>query len=121
MADRNEPPDVMLNNLQPAERRREPRRPCFIPVTYKTSNRVFADYVRNISMGGVFIETSEPCMPGEDLTMMFSFPRQTVPIRTTGTVMWMGPQGVGVQFTSPCHELSKMVDSHWSVRMKAFF
>jgi len=120
MFDDSEPPDGMQRGLQQVERRRDPRRPCFIPVTYKTSNRVFADYVRNISMGGAFIETAEACMPGEDVAMMFSFPHRDMPIRTKGTVMWKGPQGVGVQFTTPCHELQKMVDSHWSVRMKAF-
>ncbi|MDY6950448.1 MAG: PilZ domain-containing protein [Thermodesulfobacteriota bacterium] len=114
-------PEVRLDDLDPAERRAEPRKPCFIPVTYKTSNRVYADYVKNISAGGVFIETSEPCMPGEDLTMMFSFPRLEVPIRTTGTVMWKSPEGVGVQFAGPCQALQRMVDSHWSVRLKAFF
>jgi Tfp pilus assembly protein PilZ len=108
-------------HLRKADRRKDPRKPCFIPVTFATSGRVFADYVRNISASGAFIETCEPCSPGEHLTMMFSFPRRQQPIKTTGTIMWRGPKGVGVQFTAPCQDLLTMVDSHWSVRMNSFF
>ena len=39
------------------EYRQFPRKSCTLPVDYATENRFFHDLVRDISLGGVFIET----------------------------------------------------------------
>ena len=67
------------------------------------------------------METSAPCFPGQHVTIMFSFRDQVEPVKTTGEIMWKGPDGVGVRFTTANRDLERMVESHWSVRMNAPF
>ena len=100
----------LLEESLPVDRRKYPRKPCSIAVTCEIY-RVFTDFIRNISAGGVFIETSAPCLPGEHLTMMFSLPNQGEPVKTMGKIMWRAPEGVGVKFTTPSDDLQTMIES----------
>lgn len=119
MTDSAEQSDVSGVTVPQVDRRRHPRKPCFIPVTWVTSKSVFMNFIRNISAGGAFIETNAPCLPGEEVAIMFSFRDQEEPVTTTGEVMWRGPQGVGVKFTTASADFGRMVESHWSVRMNS--
>ncbi len=89
-----------LQALDRHERRRHPRKTCSIPITVG-SWRVLTEFARNISAGGVFIETSAAFSRGEHLTLMFSPPNQNTPLKLTGRVARSTPEGIGVQFTSP--------------------
>jgi Tfp pilus assembly protein PilZ len=100
-----------LEELQQDDRRRDPRKGCSIAVTYATW-RIFTDFIKNISAGGVFIETSVPFARGENLTLMFSPPNQQEAVKITGQVVWSDPNGVGVKFTSPpSKELEEILES----------
>jgi uncharacterized protein (TIGR02266 family) len=99
----------LMEELRPQERRRHARKPCAIAVTC-TMNRVFADYIKNISRGGVFIETAAPCLPGDHLAMMFSVPHQEEPVKVMGTVVRRAPEGVGVRFTSAGEDFEDMIE-----------
>ena len=110
-----------LQDLWRGYQREYPRKSCFIPVTCATSDGVFTDFVRNISAGGVFIETSEPFSVGQQLKLMFWPTDGEEPIKTTGKIMWRGPGGVGVKFTTPCNDLETMIESLWPVRVNSPF
>ena len=107
----------VLKTWDQNDRRKHPRQPCFIPVTCSTSGGVYTNFIRNISAGGAFVETSAPCVPGEYLTMMFWFPNQEEPVKTAGEIMWRAAEGVGVKFTTVNKDLERMVESHWSVQL----
>jgi len=99
----------LLEESPPSDRRRHARRPCSIGVTC-TMNRVFADYIKNISRGGVFIETDAPCLPGDHLAMMFALPNQEEPVKVMGKVVRRAPEGVGVRFTSAAEDFEHMIE-----------
>jgi Tfp pilus assembly protein PilZ len=97
--------------LEAQERRRHPRKDCSIPVTVGTW-RVFREFVKNISRGGMFIETDAPFSPGERVTLTFSYANQPNPVRITARVVRKTNRGIGVEFTTPpTAELEKIIKS----------
>jgi Tfp pilus assembly protein PilZ len=103
---------LLLQDVRASDRREHPRKSCFIEVSYTIQNRTFTDLVRNISAGGVFIITSEPLFLKQQLPLAFSYPNREKPLRMMGQVVWKGPVGVGVQFTSPPRqELMELIET----------
>jgi Tfp pilus assembly protein PilZ len=52
----------------------------------------------DISIGGVFIETSERVTVGESIVLNFTLPSLSQPLTLAGKIAWSGPQGFGVKF-----------------------
>lgn len=76
-------------------------------VEYEQLNQFFADYSRNISQGGLFIQTEEPLSPGKTLKLRITAPDLGVPLALESTVRWVvtpdeatrdNPAGMGVEF-----------------------
>ena len=81
------------------ERRKHSRKTCFFAeVDYAASNGVFTDPIKNISHGGVFIETDKTLLVGDDVTMLFSDLAQIDLIRVGGDIIRTMPTGVAVKF-----------------------
>ena len=79
------------------EKRVHPRVSCAIPVDYATQDQAYRDIIRNISVGGAFIESCDLHL-GPEITMVFSILDQEQPIKITGEVAWIGHRGIGVKF-----------------------
>ena len=82
------------------ENRRYPRVPLdvdaeFVAVGVETRVRARA---KDISLGGMFFETSAPLAYNDKLVVHVSLPGQKVPFALSGTVRWVGATGMGVQF-----------------------
>ena len=63
----------------------------------------FASYTRNISLGGVFIETESPLPFGVRVSLKFRIPTQTEPVEVDGQVRWQETEdgqvrGTGIRF-----------------------
>lgn len=101
----------LLQNWRHGERRQTPRKPFSLSVQYATEHEILTDFPRDISSGGMFIETSVPLSVGQQITLTFSPPNQKKPIRVTAEVAWTGPGGVGVRFTSSSKDLEKVMES----------
>ncbi|MDY6954351.1 MAG: PilZ domain-containing protein [Thermodesulfobacteriota bacterium] len=100
-----------LQELEAAERRKHRRKSCSIPVSVGTW-RVFREFAKNISRGGMFIGTSASFSPGEHVTLTFSPPNQEKTLRVTGRVVRRTAKGIGVEFTSPpSAELREVIES----------
>lgn len=69
------------------ERRRERRVPVQIQIQYKTVDGFFQDYIRNISLGGIFIETEKPLPMNTKLRVEFCLPEMEDPITADGIVV----------------------------------
>ena len=69
------------------ERRRTRRVPVQIQIQYKTADGFFQDYVRNLSLGGIFIETSNPLPMNTKLKVEFCLPEMSEPITADGVVV----------------------------------
>jgi Tfp pilus assembly protein PilZ len=81
------------------EKRKHPRKSTLIDITYSSDQRrIFEDFVRNISAGGLFIETSLLAELGQKLTMTFSHPNSGDPIKVLGKVIRVDSEGIGVKF-----------------------
>ncbi|HAY38384.1 MAG TPA: hypothetical protein DCY53_03000 [Desulfobacteraceae bacterium] len=81
------------------EKRKYPRKSTLIDITYSSDQRrIFEDFVRNISAGGLFIETNLITELGQKLTMTFSHPDSGDPIKVSGNVIRVDSRGIGVKF-----------------------
>lgn len=81
------------------EKRKYPRKSTLIDITYSSDQRrIFEDFVRNISAGGLFIETNLITELGQKLTMTFSHPGSGHPIKVSGKVIRVDSRGIGVKF-----------------------
>jgi type IV pilus assembly protein PilZ len=70
-----------------SERRRERRVPVQIQIQYKTADGFFQDYIRNLSLGGIFIETEKPLPMNTKLRVEFCLPAMEDPITADGIVV----------------------------------
>ena len=83
------------------EKRKYPRRSTLMEITYSSDQRrIFEDFVRNISAGGLFIETNLITELGQKLTMTFSHPDSGDPIKVLGKVIRVDSGGIGVKFNT---------------------
>ena len=55
---------------------------------YKRLNSFFADYTRNISRGGTFIQTDKPLEVGTEFVFRLVVPRLPEPLVLRGKVQW---------------------------------
>jgi len=83
-------------------RRAHPRLPFFAEVTYADDrNQATQEFVRDLSEGGMFIETSEPLEVGQSLQAHFSLPGVKEDIRVPAKVVRITNDGMGVRFKRP--------------------
>ena len=101
----------LLEDSRQSDQREHSRKSCSTPVTFATRDRVFKDFIKNISGGGVFIETPETFFVGQEITLIFSSPSSQGPIKITGKVVWRVPKGVGVKFASASTDLEAIIES----------
>ena len=90
-----------LENWQKSknEKRKHARRSTLIDITYSSDKRrVFEDFVRNISAGGLYIETKLVSELGQQLKMTFSHPESGNPIKVEGKIVRVDSGGIGVRF-----------------------
>ncbi len=82
------------------QKERLPRKDCLIPVDYTTQDRMFSDFIQDISASGVFIETKEPFLVGQDITLTFTILSEENPFKITGEIVRTDTQGIAVKFTN---------------------
>jgi uncharacterized protein (TIGR02266 family) len=91
----------LLNEIeikQGKERREHSRKSLFTVVDYRNSSRTYRDFIKNISFGGIFIETPQQLSVGETLLLTFQIPKSNKPIKVEGEIVQTTPQGVGIRF-----------------------
>lgn len=92
-------------------RRKHEREPFFMVADYSTEDRVYRDYIQNVSAGGVFIETHMPFTSGQEVSLAFPLPNYKKYIKIIGEVARVTPQGIGVVFKLVNQEQETMVKS----------
>lgn len=88
------------------EQRISSRVPIRVLVEYESIDDFLADYSSNLSLGGMFIRTSQPLDMGTRFRLRFRLPHRPRPVETFGVVRWVVPvndpsgdtPGMGVQF-----------------------
>lgn len=80
--------------------------PIELQLDYQRLNTFFADYLKNISRGGTFINTKKPLPVGTRFVFVLGVPRISQPLRFDGEVMWVthvddaskaNPPGMGIE------------------------
>jgi Tfp pilus assembly protein PilZ len=93
------------------DKREHQRKPFFMIVDYCTDDRVYKDYIQNISAGGAFIETHMPFSVGQEVSLSFPLPNYQKYIRIAGEVVRISPQGIGVKFKMATQDQEAMIKS----------
>jgi type IV pilus assembly protein PilZ len=82
------------------ELRRHNRAPLDVSVEFvsKGSDARGVGRAKDISLGGMYIETTEPLAFSSELTVYVTLPGQKGPFALPGVVRWTRGDGMGVQF-----------------------
>jgi len=89
------------------EDRDDHRVPIQLLVDYKSEGHYLFDFCRDLSSGGVFIQTKKPLNQGSTVELTFTIPDSKETLNTKGSVIWVQKSienradlaaGMGVQF-----------------------
>ena len=84
------------------EQRQHPRFECLVDVDFDISEWSYDGVVKNISFGGVYIETHHPVTIDSEINLTLTSMDDERHCNIRGTVVRRDAKGIGVQF----HELS---------------
>ena len=88
----------LLENWGKKDQRKHPRTPCSIITEYMIEDRVYKDKIKNIGLGGAFIQSRNSFPLDLEISQSFFFPNFEIPIQSKSKVVWTGPNGFGVKF-----------------------
>lgn len=80
------------------KKRQHERKPFLTTLDYSTESGSHRDFIKDISIEGVFIETSIPFAVGEGISMTFLLPEHEKKIKIQGEIVRIDEQGIGVKF-----------------------
>jgi uncharacterized protein (TIGR02266 family) len=108
-----------MNQQELRERREHPRLSIAVEVDFKSGCNFYSARVRDISVGGLFIETEAPLAIGVQLVVDLKFLKQH--LRVDSEVMWVlsdgdRPVGVGVKFLDLRPAARKSVEAFMVLR-----
>lgn len=106
----------LLNDWQKEEKRGDERIPCLISVDYSTKDRVYRDFIQDLSNGGVFIESRDFFSKGQEVAMTFSLPNSQTHFKITGEVVRNEKSGIGVQFSKKLSQYQEQIIKHSMIK-----
>lgn len=89
--------------------RKHHRKPFFTAVDYATQDSLYKDFIKDISSGGVFINTSMPFSIGQEISLTFPTPNQQAHIKITGEIVRVNDEGIGVKFKIATEDQGTMI------------
>jgi Tfp pilus assembly protein PilZ len=98
----------MVDNAEHT-RRKYRRTSCLIEVDYATDDLAYKDFIKDVSVNGVFIETHKLFPVGRDITITFSSLRYSRPIKISGKIVRSVPEGIRVAFENENQTLRSML------------
>jgi uncharacterized protein (TIGR02266 family) len=101
------------------ETRREPRVSIFVRVDFKDKEDFIFYYSRNLSKGGIFIQTVDPLPTGTPIILQLTLPGNPHPLEIESKVVWSRKDeeegtkvipGMGIQFLGLEDQSKKLLD-----------
>lgn len=93
-------------------RRGSPRVDVAIPISYRAGQTIAAAQTRDVSRGGLGIQTLEPLETGTPLQVTFKLPGAEEDISASGHVVWRDRRtGMGVQFDKLFPEAQQILEA----------
>src|SRR5436305_1406272 len=80
------------------DKRNELRAVHRLAVELEIEGQSVSTLARNVSLGGIFLETEAPLREGAQVRLRFTVPAQREPIVTIAEVRWLEKDGVGLRF-----------------------
>ncbi len=99
-----------------SNRRRADRAGVTVRIDYATIDEIFSEFTRDISEGGVFIETDKPHQLGTEVSMQFHLSGGREVLQTLGRVVRVrtgseaSPPGMGIEFDELSSEDRSKID-----------
>lgn len=87
-----------VENFILKEKRASARKVCKIPVRYTHNERIYSNFIVNISRNGCFIETQKPLIAGEKIVMDIQLDGEDKSFRIKGEVANTNRIGMGIEF-----------------------
>jgi Tfp pilus assembly protein PilZ len=82
-------------------KREHARKDLSVFANFWLGDYVFRDYIKNISAGGLFLETNIPVTVGGTVPISFALSDNEDPIQVEGEIVRIGLNGFGVKFNEP--------------------
>jgi len=93
---------TLLDRVQRAnDKRKYPRFPFFVQVMYNYQGIHSEDFIKDISPGGMFLETDKQLSLGARIKITIAIPGFDEPLVVEGEVVRQNKNGVGVKFLRP--------------------
>jgi len=93
-----------LEKWQQAKRtskREHPRKDTSIYAFLEADDLSFSDFIKNVSSGGLYIETEAPLSVNKEIFIRFLHPDTGALTRATGKIVRVDSKGIGIQFDEP--------------------
>jgi len=97
-------------DLQDIGYRKHLRKSCSIATDYTIKDKLYKDFITNISAGGVYIKTYQPQSAGQKVSMTFVLPKFNKPIRINGKIVRSSSQGFAIKFYREAKEFIDYLD-----------
>ncbi len=88
----------MLDDWERRDQRCHLRIPCSIITEYRARDQIHKDTIKNISLGGAYIDSRHRFPLNLEINQSFFFPNFEIPIQTKSKIIWTDQNGFGVQF-----------------------
>ena len=88
----------MLDKSEYSGSRKHKRKQLPLPVNLGTEKISSNNFIKDISKGGVFIETGISLSIGEELSLIFKLPNNNKFIKATGLIVRTNELGIGIKF-----------------------
>ena len=90
----------MVNAKVFGERRLYQRKPCAFPITIENRDSAYLAYIRNLSLGGAFVERPKErkIKTGENVTLTIPFQHRVDSVTIRGKISRIEGEGMGIVF-----------------------
>ena len=99
VTERDEDENLQKVKESEMELRKHPRRPFSKPVYFSADNRYFQGLIRDISRGGLFIQTADSVSLGNEIHLVIPNTKFDKDVMIKGKVVRLSAKGVAVKFT----------------------
>ena len=100
-------------NVEKADLRKYPRFSCHSKVDFDINEWSYEGIIKNISMGGLFIETRHPVTVGNEIMLELTSLNKGRHCNVKGRVVWRDAKGVGIQFNELSMYQQQVVQSYF--------
>ena len=88
----------VLDNCRYSGVRKHPRKKSALPVDLEVKHHTFKETTRDISKGGLYIETQTSFPVNQEVTLTLQLPHKSEPIAVVGEIVRATSQGIAIKF-----------------------